>query len=61
MSTMTTTLNLTAKFEKELTKFIAWVEMTDYKISDIVDGTELEWNSISLDNFEEPGRNKLET
>jgi len=58
---MTTTLNLTAKFEKELTKFIAWVEMTDYKISDIVDGTELEWNSISLDNFEEPGRNKLET
>jgi hypothetical protein len=62
MTTMTTTtMNLSTKFEKELAKFIAWVEKTDYKISDIVDGSNLEWKNVVLVNFEEPGRNKLET
>ena len=52
---------MSTKFEKELSKFIAWVENTEYKISDVVDNTPLKWNEVSLSNFEEPGRNKLET
>ena len=59
MPTMSVTLS--TKFEKELAKFIAWVETTDYKVSDIVDGSEFEWKNVNLENFEEPGRNKLET
>jgi|LakMenE18May11ns_1017448.scaffolds.fasta_scaffold9958087_2 hypothetical protein len=61
MSTKSVTSNLSSKFEKELVKFIAWVKTTDYKVSDIVDGSELEWKNVNLENFEEPGRNKLET
>ena len=55
------TLNLSTKFEKELSKFIAWVEKTDYKVSDIVDESKVEWKNVNIGNFEEPGRNKLET
>jgi len=52
---------LSEKFEKELVKFIAWLPTTDYKIKDIVDNSELEWKDSVLTNFEEPGRNKLES
>jgi hypothetical protein len=52
---------LSEKFEKELVKFIAWLPTTDYKIRDIVDNSELEWKDSILTNFEEPGRNKLES
>jgi hypothetical protein len=52
---------LSEKFEKELVKFIAWLPTTDYKIRDIVDNDELEWKDSILTNFEEPGRNKLES
>ena len=61
MSTKSITLNLSTKFEKELSKFIAWVEKTDYKVGDIVDGSKIEWKNANIGNFEEPGRNKLET
>jgi hypothetical protein len=61
MPTMSVTSNLSSKFEKELVKFIAWVKTTDYKVSDIVDGSEFEWGNVNIKNFEEPGRNKLET
>ncbi len=61
MSAKSITMNLSTKFEKELCKFIAWVEKTDYKVSDIVDGSEIEWENANIVNFEEPGRNKLET
>lgn len=61
MPTMSVTSNLSTKFEKELVKFIAWVKTTDYKVSDIVDGSEFEWENVNIENFEEPGRNKLET
>ena len=52
---------MSVKFEKELSKFIAWVEKTDYKVSDIVDESKVEWKNANIGNFEEPGRNKLET
>jgi hypothetical protein len=52
---------LSDKFAKELKKFIAWVPTTDYKISDLVDGSSIQWQDVKLDDFEEPGRNKLET
>ena len=61
MSAKSITLNLSTKFEKELSKFIAWVEKTDYKVSDIVDESKVEWKNANIGNFEEPGRNKLET
>lgn len=52
---------LSEKFKKELVKFIEWVEMSDYTLKSVIDGESYDWSIDLLDNFEEPGRNKLES
>lgn len=61
MSATTATIaSFSEKFQKELAKFTKWIETTDIKVGDIVDGSEISWKDISIPDFEEPGRNKLE-
>ena len=50
---------LSEKFNKELDKFYEWMIESDYMIRDVND-VEYEWNIKLLEEFEEPGRNKLE-
>ena len=52
---------LSAKFEKELTSFIAWLPSTEYNVSDVANGSKVDWKDVVLSSFQEPGRNKLET
>lgn len=52
---------LSEKFKKELIKFIEWVETSDYTLKSVIDGESYDWSIDLLDNFEEPGRNKLES
>lgn len=61
MSTAMPTIVLTEKFEKELKKCLNWLTETGYLLKDIVDGSIVEWNSNLLNQFVEPGRNKLES
>ena len=51
---------LSIKFEKELTRFIAWLPSTEYNISDVVSGSKVDWKDVVVSSFQEPGRNKLE-
>lgn len=48
------------KFVKDLEKLIVWMGQNDWTLTDVVTGDSIEWNE-SLIDFEEPGRNKLES
>jgi hypothetical protein len=58
---MSICVGLSAKFEKELSHFITWMPSTEYNLSDVVDGSKVNWNDVVLSSFQEPGRNKLES
>jgi predicted transcriptional regulator len=58
---MSICVGLSAKFEKELSHFITWMPSTEYNLSDVVDGSKVNWNDVVLSSFKEPARNKLES
>ena len=54
-------MNLSDKFSTMMEKFFIWTEENEYVLTDIVNGSKVEWNMNLLFDFKEPGRNKIET
>ena len=54
------TLVLSDKFRKELSKFFRWAETNKYELTLIEDGKSCVWNDDLIQEFKEPSRNKLE-
>jgi hypothetical protein len=54
-------MNLSDKFSTMMEKFFIWTEENEYVLTDMVNGSKVEWNMNLLFEFKEPGRNKIET
>lgn len=57
---MSSSVSYTDKFAKELTKFFMWMNENSYIVKN-EESEKLELNEMLLPDFEEPGRNKLDS
>ena len=55
------TSELSDKFANDLEKFFIWVVENDYVLTDTVQDSEIDWDMELVRDFEEPGRNKMES